>query len=121
MTKAILEIYRNSDPEGSEPWAWDAVGNAEIIPAVGDDLVFRSPQVGGHDASYLTVKEVRPLASLDGVLIIMRIAPEEDEPLYLLERALRRDLLGLNWVKVGPARPLVEGVDLDDYEGLDGF
>lgn len=118
MTKVLIEIYRNDDPEDAEPWAWNLVPNAQVLPVVGEYLLFRSFERGDHNAVALHVAAVTPLASLDGFRVVVRVDQAIGDPLFLQERRLRRDLLALDWAKVGPARRVDPMIDEEDYDGL---
>ena len=93
--KAILEIYRTDDETTGAPWATTLVPDADYVPSEGEMVLFRSAEVGSHEAVAVKVQSLTPLSTLDGFRVVFRLNTEKEGPHYLWERAFRRDLLAL--------------------------
>ncbi|GEP49082.1 hypothetical protein FVP74_09370 [Microbacterium saccharophilum] len=113
MYEIITEIW--SEDGGTDVlFASHYTHNATVVPSPKDPIVFRTPSAGGPHASRLNVTGVSTLSSLDGFLVVIC------HPSLLGDaeatRALRKELLALQWDFVMPEPPLPPLADADDFD-----
>lgn len=113
MYKVITEIW--SEDNGADVlFASDYTASGTVVPQAKDRVVFRTPSAGSPGASRLNITGVSTLSSHDGFLVTIW------HPSLLQDaeatRALRKELLALDWDFVMPEPPLPPLADADDFD-----